>query len=82
MREAYRKKFNDWGYHHWQKVELTGIYKQVHGGPYDERTFYQIQHRIFGIPVWKSWVREDDIKFFDKETATIHRCDSEGRSLS
>jgi hypothetical protein len=74
MQEAYQRKIGDWHFY-WKKVELTGMCKRVSGGPYGDRFYRQVQRRLFGIPVWKSWIPEDEISFFDKQKVAVYRCD-------
>ena len=77
MKQAYVKHYEEYGFA-WIPVEPTGICKKVTGGPYGEqgdRHYIQIQRRLFGIPFMKSWISEDDIRWFDPIVETVYECE-------
>lgn len=73
MKEAYKLEFYDY-FSEWVPVELTGICKKVTGGPREECYFYQAQRRLFGFPIGKYWISEENIKFFDPVVETEYQC--------
>lgn len=79
MKDAYEYTY-DWtprGYY--RKVELTGLCKEVSGGPDCEtKTYYQVKRKIFGFHVFNRWVPSWEVDFFDKETERVYCCDQCG----
>lgn len=67
MKVAYFRDYGDYGYN-LVKLNHTGLCKVVKGGPHP-RKYYQHQGRIF-----KRWIPEDHIEFYDKEETIIHEC--------
>ena len=56
----------------WKKIETTGLCKVVNGGPDGgPHQYVEIQRRLFGIKIFKSWVVERRIIWADPETVTI-----------
>lgn len=75
MKEAYFKSAGDvygWCY---EKVELTGNCKTVTGGPFGKQKYYEVQRRLFGYKLFKSWFSEHNIVFFDPVVETFHKCE-------
>jgi hypothetical protein len=73
MKQAYKKTALDfdWGY---DLIELTGRCKKVTGGPYEEAQYYQVQRRLFGIPLGKYWLHEANVKFYDPIVEIEYDC--------
>ena len=75
MKQAYYKAFSIYEYEKYKKAEITGLCKTIRGGPYGIRKMTQIQHRLLGIPLWKSWIDSEDVYYFNKETVEYYTCD-------
>lgn len=74
MKQAYEKVYDMYGYS-FQKVETTGKCKKITGGVEEEETHYvQVQRKLFGIPVWKTWVPIENIKWCGPSVETIYEC--------
>lgn len=76
MKQAYENKAaGDWPcMSRWVPVETTGRCKKVEGGLHNELYYYQIQRRLFGIPLWKCWILSDYIKWCDPVVETEYGC--------
>lgn len=66
MKQAYHKR-SDGCFNQYREVELTGLCKKVTGGSIrkQERHYYQAQYRVFGIPIYKYWIDQDEVYFID-----------------
>lgn len=72
-KEAYEKIFVDYGWALAGPLEFTGKCKKVNSqGEVNE--FMQVQRRVFGLPLYKSWVNKSDIRWFDKTTVEYYDC--------
>lgn len=81
MKQSYKKVWYDYGYS-WRRVELTGLCKKITGGPEDkERTYYQAQRRLFGVPIVKHWIFKDNVSFFDPIVETEYECEEKNNEL-
>lgn len=76
MKQPYKKiYYGDYGGAAQIPVELTGVCKKITGGPANrERHYYQVQRRLFGIPIEKYWVPKDEVEFFDPVVETVYEC--------
>lgn len=76
MKEAYEYIYDGTPHGKYRKVELTGLCKEVSGGPdCKTKTYYQVERKLFGFYIYYSWVTSYNIGFFDKETERVYRCD-------
>lgn len=75
MKDAYEHIYDGTPHGYYRKVELTGLCKEVSGGPdYQTKIYYQVERKLFGFYISYSWVPSYNIGFFDKETERVYRC--------
>jgi hypothetical protein len=55
-------------------LELTGKCKRVYTNQY-ELVYSQVQRRIFGIPIWKSWILKSDIIWKEVPKVEYYDCE-------
>jgi hypothetical protein len=70
MKTAFEKVLGECGWDY-VEVETTGLCKKVTGGLGGERHYVQLRRKIFGIPVWKTWVESDMIVWRDIEPIVV-----------
>lgn len=75
MKDAYEYIYDGTPHGKYRKVELTGLCKEVSGGPdYKTKTYYQVKRKLFGFHVFNSWVPSWNIDFFDRVTEKVYNC--------
>ena len=79
MKQAYElTECGDWATGMWwSPVTTTGRCKKVTGGLDGEKHYVQVQRKLFGIPLWKSWVSANNIKWVDPVIETEYTCNCE-----
>ena len=69
---AYAKLYGDYDFY-LKKLELTGRCKKVIGGVYPGEYIEIIRYFFWIFPV-KTWVRKDNISFYEEEKEEIYQC--------
>lgn len=72
MKEAYVKLCDDYGFY-FKKLELTGRCKKVTGGV-NPAEYVEIIRYFFWIFPVKTWLRKDNIFFYEEEKEEIYQC--------